>query len=148
MPTRFSRLRKISDRSPAVVERRMMLILDTVQYHHARLYRNWRDNGRGQFVLEFMSRYSPELNPIERSWWKLTRRKATHNRYIPALYSVRNSVKNVFDGWHKGNVALKRLCALLCMKNPLEIILLSIRNYIIYEAFADERNTYPTMFRN
>lgn len=95
-----------------------------------------------------MSRYSPELNPIERIWWKPTRRKATHNQYIPALYLVRNSVKNVFDGWHKGNVALKRQCALSCIKNPFEIVLLSIRNYIIYEALADERNAYPTMFRN
>jgi len=37
--------------------------------------------------LEFLSPYSPELNPIERVW-KLIRRLATHNQYFQTLTQV------------------------------------------------------------
>jgi transposase len=62
-------------------------------------------------TLEFMPPYSPELNSIERVW-KLTRRKATHNRYFPTLGAVCHCVEDALDEWQTSNIILKRLCAL------------------------------------
>jgi transposase len=54
-----------------------------------------------------MPPYSPELNPIERVW-KLTRRKATHNRYFPSLQEVMYSVEDAFDQWRLGSQTLRK----------------------------------------
>ena len=105
--TFLKKLRRLSSRAG----RRVVVILDNVRYHHARLHRKWRDKGQKRFTLLFMPPYSPELNPIERVW-KLTRRMATHNQYFPTLGSLPVAVENVFDKWRIGNPTLKRLCAL------------------------------------
>ena len=103
----LKKLRRLSSRAG----RRVVVILDNVRYHHARLHRTWRDSCQKSFALLFMPPYSPELNPVERVW-KLTRRMATHNRYFPTLDSVPVAVESVFDPWRTGNPTLKRLCAL------------------------------------
>jgi transposase len=89
----------------------VVLILDNVRYHQASLHREWRDKNRKRVSLEFMPPYSPELNSIERVW-KLTRRKATHNRYFPTLGAVCHCVEDALDEWQTSNIILKRLCAL------------------------------------
>ena len=91
--------------------RRVVLIIDNVKYHHARLHAGWREKSKRRFALEFMPPYSPELNPIERVW-KLTRRKATHNRYFASLGEVIHSVEGLFDQWRPGSDTLRRLCAI------------------------------------
>ena len=103
----LKKLRRLSSRAG----RKVVLILDNVRYHHARLHRTWRDTCQKSFALLFIPPYSPELNPIERVW-KLTRRMATHNRYFPTLDSVPVAVERVFGQWRTGNPTLKRLCAL------------------------------------
>ncbi|MCE2504160.1 MAG: transposase [Chlorobi bacterium] len=55
--------------------------LDNATYHHPKVHKHWRSQAKSRFALEFRSPYSPDLSPIERVW-KLTRRKATHNRYL------------------------------------------------------------------
>lgn len=44
--------------------------------------------------LEFkrLPSYSPQLNPIER-FWKVLRRRATHNRLFEALAELKKSVR-------------------------------------------------------
>ncbi|MDR2056322.1 MAG: IS630 family transposase [Desulfovibrio sp.] len=71
----LKQLRRISTCSG----RKVVVIIDNVRYHHARLHAEWRKKSTEKFSLEFMPPYSPELNPIERVW-KLTRRKGIHNR--------------------------------------------------------------------
>lgn len=107
----LKKLRRLSNRAG----RRVVVILDNVRYHHARLHRTWRDKCKKSFTLLFMPPYSPDLNPIERVW-KLTRRMATHNRYFPTLDSVPVAVENVlFDLWRNGNATLKRtMRTLMC----------------------------------
>jgi transposase len=100
-------LRQISSHSG----RRVVLIVDNVRYHHAQLHAEWRLDCHKKFALEFMPPYSPELNPIERVW-KITRRKATHNRYFPKLEDVINAVESVFDRWRHGSEILRKLCAI------------------------------------
>ena len=48
--------------------RRLVLILDNAPYHHARLLQPFRREHRRVLRFDYLPRYSPELNPIERVW--------------------------------------------------------------------------------
>jgi len=91
--------------------RKVMVILDNARYHHARLHREWRERKTDRFEMLFMPPYSPELNPVERVW-KMTRRKATHNKYFDSLQEVSSAVESTFKTWRYANDVLKRLCAI------------------------------------
>ena len=91
--------------------RRVVIIADNVRYHHARLHEDWRQRAAPEFRLEFLPPYSPDMNPSERVW-KLTRRKATHNRYFAELNNIIDAVEFTFDQWTTGNETLRRLCAI------------------------------------
>ncbi len=91
--------------------RRVVVITDNAQYHHARLHKEWRHEVTPRFELSFLPAASPQLNPIERVW-KLTRRTCLHNRYFPKLEDVTTVVEHTFEGWRRGNETLRRLCAI------------------------------------
>jgi hypothetical protein len=91
--------------------RRMVMITDHAEYHHARLHGPWREEHAAEFVLDYLPPYSSELNPIERVW-KLTRRLCLHNRYFPLLQEVMTTVEAEFVGWADPNETLLRLCAI------------------------------------
>jgi transposase len=91
--------------------RKVVVIIDNVRYHHARLHAKWREKSKEKFALEFMPPYSPELNPIERVW-KIVRRKGTHNRYFPSLKEIIAAVEAVFAPWQCGSDTLRKLCAI------------------------------------
>ena len=91
--------------------RRVIVILDNATYHHAKVHKRWRSQAKSRFALEFLPPYSPDLSPIERVW-KLTRRKATHNRYFPTLSQLTDGVEEVFTLWRNGNETLRKLCAI------------------------------------
>lgn len=91
--------------------RRVVVITDNAKYHHARLHKPWREEHAGDFVLDYLPPYSPELNPIERVW-KLTRRRCLHNRYFPQLDDVIAAVEAEFAQWTGRNETLRRLCAI------------------------------------
>lgn len=98
-------------RSSIRTGRRVIVITDNAQYHHARLHKNWREEQAPGFALDFLPPYSPELNPIERVW-KLTRRLCLHNRYFERLDEVTAAVETQFAAWTKRNDTLRRLCAI------------------------------------
>lgn len=98
-------------RASATGPRRVVVITDNARYHHARLHRDWREKHADRFVLDYLPPYSPDLNPIERVW-KLTRRQCLHNRYFPLLGEVIDSVETQFKQWLRGNITLRRLCAI------------------------------------
>jgi len=91
--------------------RRVVVIVDNVGYHHARLHKAWRDSNAERFGLYFLPPYSPELNPIERVW-KLTRRKCLHNEYFPSLDNLIETVELQFQLWSEPNGSLHRLYAI------------------------------------
>lgn len=91
--------------------RRVVVISDNAQYHHARIHKAWRESVAPEFELSFLPAASPQLNPIERVW-KLTRRACLHNRYFPKLSDVTEAVEQTFEGWQRGNKTLRRLCAI------------------------------------
>ena len=58
--------------------------------------------------LLFLPPCSAQLASIERGW-KLTRRRATHNRYFATLDEVLQAVNVCFDRWCQPNKVLRRL---------------------------------------
>jgi hypothetical protein len=91
--------------------RRVVVIADKAKYHHAKLPQPWRQTHEGQFELDYLPSYSPDLNPIERVC-KLTRKLCTHDGYFPNLEAVITAVEAQFARWAQGNETLRRLCSI------------------------------------
>lgn len=92
-------------------DQRVVVIADNAKYHHAKLHKDWRDANSGEFALDFLPPYSPDLNPVERVW-KLTRRSRTHNQHFATLDDLIASVESGFNEWDEPNNVLRRLCAI------------------------------------
>jgi transposase len=104
----FLRQLERASRAPG---RRVVVITDNAKYHHAKLHAGWREQQQGQFGLDFLPPYSPELNPIERVW-KRTRRNCLHNVYFPKLALLVEQVEEQFAKWSNPNAELTSLCRL------------------------------------
>lgn len=65
-------------------DRKVVMVLDNVPYHHAKRLKPILDRYKHRLALLYLPPYSPDLNPIERVWWYM-RKKITHNRYIETL---------------------------------------------------------------
>jgi transposase len=85
-------LRQIAARYPAQKHPRVVLIIDNAPWH------------RGQPIddalvanphleLKRLPSYGPQLNVIER-FWKVLRRRATHNRLFDTVADLRRSIRN------------------------------------------------------
>lgn len=85
-------LRHVGRVYPQERHRRVVLVIDNAPWH------------RGQPVADALAAnphlelyrlpsYSPKLNPIER-FWKVLRRRATHNRLFESLAELKASVRN------------------------------------------------------
>lgn len=85
------------------VGKKIFLILDNARYHHARLLQAWLHDHRRQIELCFLPPYSPELNGAE-PIWKLTRRRATHNRHFPTRQALKTALFRRFNRF-QGNPA-------------------------------------------
>ncbi len=57
---------------------KIILVLDNVRYHHAKLLKNFLEENQRLEIL-YLPPYSPDLNPIERAWWFM-RKSITHNK--------------------------------------------------------------------
>ena len=89
--------------------KRMQIILDNARYHHAKLLNQWLEDQKQFLFLDFLSPYSPKLNPIERVW-KLLKKLRLHNQYFPDLKGVIKVVVKQFLLWSQENGSLKTLC--------------------------------------
>ena len=70
---------------------RVVLLIDNAPWHRGKLI----DEALAEDPhLEFkrLPSYSPQLNPIER-FWKVLRRRATHNRLFDTLADLKKSVR-------------------------------------------------------
>lgn len=108
--TFFSFMRQLK-RAACRTGRRVIVITDNANYHHANLHKDWRLTRVNHFKLSFLPPYCPDLNQIERAW-KLTRCLCLHNRHFPILEDIVAVVENQFRVWSRGNATLKRLCAI------------------------------------
>jgi len=85
-------LRHVAQVYPADRYPRVVLLLDNAPWHAGQ---GVREALQAHPHLEFkrLPSYSPQLNPIER-FWKLLRRRATHNRLFDTLADLKTSIRN------------------------------------------------------
>jgi transposase len=70
----------------------VVLVIDNAPWHRgAAVAKALADNPH--LGLYRLPSYSPKLNPIER-FWKVLRRRATHNRLFDTLAELKTSVPN------------------------------------------------------
>ncbi len=85
-------LRRLGRRYPAAKYPRVVLLIDNAPWHAgAPVKQALADNPH--LELKRLPSYSPQLNVIER-FWKLLRRRATHNRLFDTLADLRRSIRN------------------------------------------------------
>jgi transposase len=85
-------LRHVGRMYPRERHSRVVLIIDNAPWHCGQPVANaLADNPHREFYR--LPSYSPKLNPIER-FWKLLRRRATHNRLFETLAELKGSVRN------------------------------------------------------
>src|SRR4051795_2892966 len=84
-------LRHVARLYPAGKHKRVVLIIDNAPWHRGGpITRALADNPHLEF--QRLPSYSPQLNVIER-FWKLLRRRATHNRLFEALADLKGSIR-------------------------------------------------------
>ena len=84
-------LRHVGRMYPADQFARVVLLIDNAPWHRGKPIDEAMAENRH---LEFkrLPSYSPQLNPIERSW-KVLRRRATHNRLFDTIADLKKSVR-------------------------------------------------------
>lgn len=76
--------------------RKVLMVLDNVRYHHAKLVAEWVAANADRIELHFLPAYSPDFNPIEQIW-RVTKRSATHNRHFPTLDALHQTLSRKFN---------------------------------------------------
>lgn len=87
-----SHLRHVGRMYPAAAYRRVVILIDNAPWHGGEPVRQALA-AHPQLELKRLPSYSPQLNPIER-FWKVLRRRATHNRLFDTLADLRRSLRS------------------------------------------------------
>lgn len=88
------------------------MVLDNVPYHYARRLKPLLEHYKNRLELAFLPPYSPDLNPIERTWWWM-RKKITHNRVVMSMEARIEAFKKLIDPHQNGSEDMKKLCNLI-----------------------------------
>ena len=102
-------LRHLATRYPAGRHKRVVLAIDNAPWHRGKPV----DEALAEhphLELYRLPSYSPQLNVIER-FWKLLRRRATHNRLFDTLAGLRRSVRNSLCYFQTVRRRVRRLIA-------------------------------------
>ncbi len=85
-------LRHVGRVYPAARHPRVVLVIDNAPWHRGKVVDEaLADNPH--LELYRLPSYSPQLNPVER-FWKLLRRRATHNRLFDTLADLKASIRH------------------------------------------------------
>jgi transposase len=85
-------LRHVGRMYPAADHPRVVILIDNAPWHAGEPIRAaLTDNPH--LELKRLPSYSPQLNPIER-FWRVLRRRATHNRLFDTLADLRTSLRS------------------------------------------------------
>lgn len=87
---------------------KIIMGVDNVRFHDAKLLKIWLKK-HPKPELFYLPSYSPELNPIERVWWYM-RKKRTHNRFIKTLREGKIAFWKMFSHFQKPNDELLKIC--------------------------------------
>ena len=85
-------LRRLGHRYPKEKYPRVVLLIDNAPWHAGEPIRQALAE-HPHLELKRLPAYSPQLNPIER-FWRVLRRRATHNRLFDTLADLKRSVRN------------------------------------------------------
>jgi transposase len=85
-------LRHVGRMYPAGAHPRVVLLIDNAPWHAGEPIRRALAD-HPHLELKRLPSYSPQLNPIER-FWKVLRRRATHNRLFDMLADLRRSLRS------------------------------------------------------
>ena len=86
-----AQLRHVGRLYPREEHARVVLVIDNAPWHRGKpIDEALADNPHLEFTR--LPSYSPQLNAIEH-FWKLLRRRATHNRFFEALKDLRGSIR-------------------------------------------------------
>jgi DDE superfamily endonuclease len=93
MQAAFARhVRDIGRAYPAAQYPHVVLVIDNAPWHHGGLITKALDQ-LPQLRLYRLPSYSPQLQVIER-FWKVLRRRATHNRLFPTQAQLKQALRN------------------------------------------------------
>ena len=84
-------LRHVGRMYPAAANPRVVILIDNAPWHAGEVVRAALA-GNPHLELKRLPSYSPQLNPIER-FWKLLRRRATHNRLFDTVADLKTSIR-------------------------------------------------------
>ena len=102
-------LRQIAARYPAAKYPRVVLIIDNAPWHRgAPIDEALAENPHLEFYR--LPSYSPQLNVIER-FWKLLRRRATHNRLFDTIADLKRSIRNSLSYFQTARARVRSLIA-------------------------------------
>ncbi len=96
----------------AYQDRKIVMVLDNVPYHHAKRLKPVLERYKHRIELVYLPPYSPDLNPIERVWWYM-RKKITHNRYVKSLEERIANFDNFIEEFMFENQTGKNLAKLI-----------------------------------
>ncbi len=85
-------LRHVGRMYPAGANPRVVVLIDNAPWHAGEPVRQALA-ANPHLELKRLPSYSPQLNPIER-FWKVLRRRATHNRLFDTLADLRRSIRS------------------------------------------------------
>ena len=85
-------LRHIGRLYPRDQHKEVVLLIDNAPWHAGKLVTEALAENP-HLVFKRLPSYSPQLNPIER-FWKVLRRRATHNRLFDSLADLKGSLRN------------------------------------------------------
>jgi transposase len=84
-------LRHVGRMHPQAQHKRVVLLIDNAPWHRGKpIDEALAENPHLEFKR--LPSYSPQLNPVER-FWKVLRRRATHNRLFDAIADLKRSVR-------------------------------------------------------
>src|SRR5512147_480061 len=112
-----AQLRHIARLYPAAEHKRVVLIIDNAPGHRGKPI----DEALAEHPhLEFyrLPSYSPQLNAIER-FWKLLRRRATHNRLFDSLADLKRSIRASLCNYQTMRGRVRSLIA-ACYTRPIK----------------------------
>ena len=100
-------LRHVGRAYPPEKHKRVVLVIDNAPWHRGKpIDQALADNPHLEFKR--LPSYSPQLNPIER-FWRLLRRRATHNRLFDTLADLKTSIRVSLGYFQTARARIKTL---------------------------------------
>jgi putative transposase len=84
------------------------MVLDNVRYHDAKRLKPILERYKSRLELVFLPPHSPDLNPMERIWWYMPK-KRTHNLYVESIETRIEAFEAFMEGFKMENPTGKRL---------------------------------------